>query len=354
MIPLRSIPRRLRTLLCASILVAAPVAARANATFVFTPDPGTSQQAIDAFTQAGQIWSTYLADDITIRLQIGFSPLAFGVVGETTPVYYALEAPTYDDLRTALAADATSADDFSAVAHLQLGSSYSRLINHTSDNPNGANSAVPYVDSMNWVGLTLANAKALGFVDPHVGLDGRIVFSSLFAFDFTHDSIDPGSFDFVGAAVHEIGHVLGFISGVDDIDILNGSDPGTGFSSNMIDLFRFSAESIAAGPGIQDYTADTREKYFSVDGGATAIASFSTGVNYGDGRQASHWKDNQGLGIMDPTADTGEQLNISSTDLRAMDVIGYTIVPEPSAALLLGLGAIWIGFGTRCRARKAA
>ena len=37
-------------------------------------------------------------------------------------------------------------------------------------------------------------------------------------------------------------------------------------------------------------------------------AAFSNGKNYGDGRQASHWKDSSGIGIMAPTASTGEQL----------------------------------------------
>lgn len=340
-------------IVCGVMLVVTPRESRANLSFIFDPDPGTSQAAIDAFTEAGQLWSDRLADNITIRLQIGFSQLNFGILGETTLAFYAIEAPTYTDLKAALATHATSTDDLSAVAHLQPGPTYSRLINHTSDNPNGPGSAQTYVDSMDWVGLTLANAKALGFASPNTGVDGRIVFNSLYSFDFTHASIDAGSFDFVGAAAHEIGHVLGFTSGVDDIDNGNGQDAGSNFSSNMIDLFRFSAESVAAGTGFQDYAADTRNKYFSVDGGATAIAQFSTGVNNGDGSQASHWKDDQGIGIMDPSAAPGEQLNISNTDVRAMDVIGYTIVPEPSAAMFLGIAALWLGFGARRRPQLA-
>jgi len=32
--------------------------------------------------------------------------------------------------------------------------------------------------------------------------------------------------------------------------------------------------------------------------------SYATGINFGDGRQASHWKDNLAIGLMDPTAAT--------------------------------------------------
>jgi hypothetical protein len=39
---------------------------------------------------------------------------------------------------------------------------------------------------------------------------------------------------------------------------------------------------------------------------ATDTAGFSTGKTFGDGPQASHWKDSLGLGMMDPTAGTGE------------------------------------------------
>jgi hypothetical protein len=107
---------------------------------------------------------------------------------------------------------------------------------------------------------------------------------------------------------------------------------------STLDLFRYSADSVAQGAGVIDWTADNRSKYFSIDGGATSIAAFATGVNFGDGRQASHWKDNLGLGIMDPTAARGELLAISANDIQALDVIGWNLaVPEPGTFLLMGL-----------------
>ncbi|HWP45464.1 MAG TPA: hypothetical protein VNO14_19650, partial [Blastocatellia bacterium] len=51
----------------------------------------------------------------------------------------------------------------------------------------------------------------------------------------------------------------------------------------------------------------------------------------GDGEQSSHWKDdifiNRFIGIMDPTLNIGEREQISSHDIAAIDLFGYTINP---------------------------
>ena len=78
-------------------------------------------------------------------------------------------------------------------------------------------------------------------------------------------------------------------------------------------------------------------------------ASFSTGRTWGDGQQASHWKDNLGIGIMDPTAGTGELLAIKPVDVAALDVIGWNLapVPEPATYALFGAGLLAIGLRRR-------
>lgn len=314
---------------------------RANVVFNLIPEAGTPQFAIDGFAAAANRWSTVLADDITVNVQIGFSSLGQFIIGQAGSDF---REYSYTDTTTALGAQRVSADDYSSHAALQPGASFNRLINRTSNNPNGANSATPYVSSMDRVGMTTANAKAIGLLGPTTTLDALIRFNSDLGFDF-----DPGNgitmsqFDFVGAAMHELGHALGFVSGVDDVDQVGGVLPDGAFSSNLPDLFRYSAASLAAGPGYTDYTADNRAKYFSVDGGNTSIGQLSTGVINGDGNQASHWKDFLGIGIMDPTAFTGELLILSGTDLRAFDVMGYTLVPEPGSGALFLLAIGFLG-----------
>jgi hypothetical protein len=148
------------------------------------------------------------------------------------------------------------------------------------------------------------------------------------SWDFTPaDGITSG-YDFVGVATHELGHVLGFDSFVDNCDAATpGSYSSLAITPTTMDLFRFSTQSLANPSGgiiPIDLTTNTADKYFSLDRG-TKIASFSTGVVFGDGRQASHWKDNLGLGIMDPTVGYGELLNVSQLDRRMFDVIGYDL-----------------------------
>jgi hypothetical protein len=81
----------------------------------------------------------------------------------------------------------------------------------------------------------------------------------------------------------------------------------------------------------------------------------STGVNYGNGQQASHFLDNLGIGVMDPTASFGEEINITANDLIALDAIGWNLtsnaIPEPST-YGIGLGGLALAVAIGCRKRQ--
>jgi hypothetical protein len=336
------------------LLAGSAISARASLVFDLSFIPGTSATEQAAFVAAAGLWSAQFNDNVTVKLTVGTGALGPSILAQagSRAINY-----SYADVRNALVADASSAADSIAVANLAAGPSVGMLINRTRDNPNGSGSAIPYIDATGAnntaISLNAANARALGLGFGIGGVagdcadcDAFIQFSTGFTWDFdSSNGIDSNAFDFVGIAAHEIGHALGFVSGVDVLDFNSPPNGGPFLADQFtfvstLDLFRFSDLSRAS--GVMDWTADARDKFFSIDGGLTAGPRFATGETFGDGRQASHWKDDLGIGIMDPTAGQGELLTISGNDLTAFDVIGWNVarqaVPEPGTFALLGLG----------------
>ncbi len=330
------------------------------------------QQALAGFQEAADFWSNLFIDDVTINLGISFADLNPGVIGSTrsnSDVYI------YQNVAVAMINDATSVFDQSAVNSLPCVNSevygacaFSFLDQENPDNPDGYDQNNPEPDGVSVSNVSLDNvvmdvnqavAKALGLGVGFNGwspLDGEVQFSSAFAFDFDRtDGIDADKMDFVGVAIHEIGHALGFVSGVDTYDIVYNSgfiDPNTDLDSYAVagplDLFRFSETSLSYGAGVRDFTPGG-DHFFSIDGGQTSLAELSSGRYGGDGQQASHFKDNQGIGIMDPTFAFGEFGDVTIYDAVAFDVIGWdlnlTQVPAPGTLTMFGLalGGLLLG-----------
>lgn len=322
-----------------------------------------------AFLQAANNLSGIFSDDVTINIDAGFASLGAGVLGQAST---AKGQVNYSAWKSAVLGDVNSSGDNVFASSLPAGNSFTVLMNGTSDNPNGSNSTTPYLDSNgsvnnSIVNISSANAKALGLLNANSsGTDIAISFSSDYGFDFDpSNGIGFGLVDFVGVAMHEIIHGLGFYSGVDIVDYYTSNGPGaSSFSENDftyvngLDFLRHSTDSIALGADL-DFTADTRAKHLSIDGGASILINnaWSTGRFNGDGSQASHWKDNSGIGALDPTAaPAGTAINFTSTDYLALDLIGWDLtssitssVPLPASVALLGLGML--GFN---RKRKQA
>ncbi len=325
---------RLRSLAASAAIITAFATTPAQALKINLIDTGgvKGSPAQQGFAIAAKYWESVLTNDAVLNINVGFRPLGPGILGSTgSTLFTYVPVSTYYGL---LGATGNSALDAQAYANLSPLSATDSLTVKVPDYFNtatfegvaesGSRIAPDDTAISATIALSSANVKALvgGF---ETVVDADISFSSTFAFDFNPtNGISAGSYDFIGVAIHEIGHSLGFLSGADDFDY----SVGGGFPTDDYwwgyggDIFRYSA------PGVLDWTFNT-DSYFSIDGGVTALANgyFSTGSNYGDGYQASHWKAPGGcsnfLGIMNPYICNGLTDSVSGLDLAFFDAIGW-------------------------------
>jgi len=298
-----------------------PTFAHASVDLTFGPGLAGNIAAQQAFTRAAARWSAVLADPVTLKINVDYEPLGSGILGQTNAT---MLWGGYSEVRDLVANGADSGSSREGLLpQLPTIDQYSMYV--PSNIPTWSGNA----------SITQANYLALGgyHLTPS---DGSITFTSNYAWDFDpSNGISPGTFDFEGAAVHEMGHVLGFMSEVDTVDYYLSQNQNVDPYPTPLDFFRFQTGDL--GPGF-NFTTTPRimapggsQSFYYGDGSVP----MSTGAYNGDGSQASHWKDNMNLGIMDPTAAPGEVLNISENDLIAMDLIGWEVVPEPSTIILL-------------------
>ncbi|MBF0359338.1 MAG: NF038122 family metalloprotease [Magnetococcales bacterium] len=292
--------------------------------------------ARNAFTRAADQWSAIFTDDITIEFDAVWQ--SYGV-GSTTLGSAASDSylQDFDTMRNAMEADGADESDDGITAYL----------------PTAAQFAAPTLeagDAISTVGIYMQEAtlKALGYdTSAFPNPDSTLTFNSDYTWDYDNtDGVTALTMDFETVVAHEIGHALGFTSTVDIFDY----NAAVTYAIKPLDFFRF-------GPGADpstnaEFTTFPRDltpgnaAFFDDISGTTYL--FSTGKNDGDGQQASHWKDNLSIGLMDPTLDWATYYGISASDIRALDLIGFdyevpTPLPATAPLFAFGLGALaWL------------
>jgi hypothetical protein len=238
-----------------------PEASVSNAPSWFVP---SVQTAADMLEQA-------YSDNITLNITYGWGTIGGSAITNANTALGGANGfnVAYSTVKSWLGADAKSADDASAIASLPT-----------------STSAFP--NNRGFFGVSTAQEKALGhFTGDPSAIDGQIGFGT----GWTSGAI-------IGAALHELTHAMGRVSGW-----------------NM-DMFRFSA------PGAYQFTLG-QAAYFSINGGNTHLANFGRTSDTGD------WLSNGNSAAPFTTNDPfNESINSSSNaltavDLTIMDILGF-------------------------------
>jgi len=256
----------------------------------------------NVIAQVVQYYENQFTDPITVNINVGFGEvggytIGSGALGESiTNLAYT----SYQQIKNALTADATTAADHSAVASL------------TGDPTGGAQFL-----------MATAEAKALGLMGASSSVDGYVGFSSQSGIFSYGGSVGPTQYDFYGVVAHEISEVMGRI-------LLVGSALTGSPNYDPLDLFHYSA------PGSHDLSGST-PGYFSVDGGTTNLHNFNANPSGDAGDWATSTSTPPDPDPFDAFATPGVAAPISQADLTALDVIGWNAVssssPPPSGPL---------------------
>ena len=242
---------------------------------------------------------------------------------------------SYGDFRTALIGTAEDADELALYRSLPAQNVPTDI----------GNASIMFVPTP--VARTIGRLPRIANPDvERLGMPPRIGLNSRFSFDFNRsDGIDRNRLDLEAVIIHEFLHALGFSS----IAGLFELEPSSELAMLPLDLYRFRpGTALGAGLELAGF-ADARRilssggnQVFFATGAEVPLSTARPDGSGGDGFQASHWQDNslagRNIGIMDPQINFGQLGVLNSTDLKALDVIGYGIGPPPADTRALSIG----------------
>jgi hypothetical protein len=277
-----------------------------------------------AFLKAAAMWESVILTPITVVIDVDFGPTFFGqafpksVVGITNsqllfaePIYPALHGRLLDIANTQKKNDL-----------------YLNLPDLIVPTDQGDTQAIVAPSAM---------FRVWGFIDatadpdhesgawgpaPAIGFDSKVVYD----FD-PSNGIDADKADFDAVACHEIGHVLGFVSYVGQLEL----NPDGPLALSIWDMFR-----VGPNASLSDFKSAKRilssggAQYFYGGGDSYPLSTGRPDGSGGDERQASHWHDDAiagetRIGVLDPTLPAGRRETITLKDLEALDAFGYWV-----------------------------
>jgi hypothetical protein len=272
-----------------------------NATFIAA---GLSAADIVAMKAANTFAALQFTSNFTDNVNVNIHVTAVAGTGTLGMSNTSLvSVADYAALRSALAADATTADDATAL---------------------GAGGSLPAADPIGTAHTYLvsrAEAKALALAPDDLSLDGTFTFGG--GFSYTYDPLNravAGKIDFIGVAMHEFSEIMGRIA-------LMGQNITGGPDFMLMDLFHYTGAGVRGlnnGPG----------RSFSIDNGTTLLKAFNNASMNGGDLQDWAGGSNDSFNAF---SDSGVQNDLTPVDLRVVDVIGYNLVtgqptPTPTAS----------------------
>jgi hypothetical protein len=237
-------------------------------------------------TTAANIIDAIILNPVTVNIDIGFgedngSALPNNTLGEAQPAFGVLL--TYNDVVAGLTRAATSPDDAEVLQNL------------------------PATDPSNGVGFFVSAAQSIAWgVIPGspTETDGFAGFSS--NLPFTYDpanGVAPGTYDFVGVALHELTHALG---------------------RNLTSTWLTPLNLLSYGSDGKLDTNNADVRYVSPDGGKTDLVGLDA---------SSDPADFDSFVPLDPftaAVGSGSRLSWTSLDSQLMDLLGYRVAsPAP-------------------------
>ncbi len=277
---------------------------------VFNPNGTVPADAVAALAVVEAYIESQFSNDKTVSIDVSFANMNPAVIGVTGNLY--VQTP-WTQARPALQASMDFDDQIEA--YLPGGTVPVRY------SPNGP------VTAENRVYFTRGNYRVV--VGSIAGTVASITLNSQFDFDYdASNGISGGATSFVDVMIHEVGHMLGFVSGIDsrtnDIEVL--------------DLYRFRRG--AAEPNNPDslaaFETTPRLAVFNAPGADQSNSDIITNeyrMSDGNPYQASHFREvgfGTPIGIMDPTLAAGETFfpdYFRASDLNMFDALGYNYPP---------------------------